>query len=118
MSTISFLKKKIPKAIAKKEVMKISATIAEAISPKAIILFGSFARGEMTDQSDIDLLIVVQNRDRISQDRKTVASLRPITQTPMDIVWMTFDDYIKKRKVGGIARVATAEGRILWGDLN
>lgn len=38
----------------------MSTRIAETVQPERIILFGSLARGEATEESDIDLLVVVE----------------------------------------------------------
>ncbi|MBF0627383.1 MAG: nucleotidyltransferase domain-containing protein [Magnetococcales bacterium] len=38
----------------------MSARIIEAVQPESIILFGSLARGDATEESDLDLLIVEQ----------------------------------------------------------
>jgi len=35
--------------------------IREVVEPKRIVLFGSSARGEMTPDSDLDVLVVVDN---------------------------------------------------------
>ena len=65
---------------------KIIAEIAERISkgyhPKKVILFGSYACGEPTEDSDIDLLIV-KNTEKKPLDRwiEVKKLLRDISQT-------------------------------------
>ncbi|MBF0291994.1 MAG: nucleotidyltransferase domain-containing protein [Nitrospinae bacterium] len=49
---------------------EITKRIADAIHPQKIILFGSAARGAMTEDSDLDLLVIAQDgthRRRASQ---------------------------------------------------
>ncbi len=46
-------------------ILKIAAKIKEAYSPEKIILFGSYAYGNPTRGSDIDLLIVKNTKDRV-----------------------------------------------------
>ncbi len=46
-------------------ILKIAAKIKEAYSPEKIILFGSYAYGNPTKGSDIDLLIVKNTKDRV-----------------------------------------------------
>jgi predicted nucleotidyltransferase len=40
---------------------KLVSIIVPLVHPKRIILFGSAARGEMKDHSDLDVLVVVRN---------------------------------------------------------
>jgi len=46
-------------------ILKVAAKIKEAYSPEKIILFGSYACGNPTRGSDIDLLIVKNTKDRV-----------------------------------------------------
>ena len=52
----------------KKLILEIAKRIAEQYKPKKIILFGSYAYGEPTQDSDVDLLIV-KNTDKRPIDR-------------------------------------------------
>jgi predicted nucleotidyltransferase len=45
----------------------VTQRIVEAVNPRQIILFGSFARGDATIDSDLDLLIV---QDTVQSDRE------------------------------------------------
>lgn len=40
----------------------VADKIARAVNPEKIILFGSWARGEATDESDVDLFVVHDGR--------------------------------------------------------
>ena len=44
--------------ISRQTIDEISTKIAERFQPEKIILFGSYARGEATENSDIDLLVI------------------------------------------------------------
>ena len=48
-------------------IYKIKASVAAAEPSAKIILYGSFARGENTTESDLDLLILL-NKDKISRE--------------------------------------------------
>ncbi len=45
-------------------VRNIIAEIAEKFLPQKIILFGSFARGKPTSDSDVDLLVILRTEQR------------------------------------------------------
>ena len=42
---------------------RVTAALIEAVAPERIVLYGSGARGEMTPESDIDLLLVLETDD-------------------------------------------------------
>ncbi len=52
----------------KKLILEIAKRIAEQYEPKKIILYGSYAYGEPTQDSDVDLLII-KNTDKRPIDR-------------------------------------------------
>ena len=47
-----------------KEIKKITRQIAENYHPEKIILFGSFAYGNPTEDSDVDLLVIKETKER------------------------------------------------------
>jgi len=50
-------------AYSNEEVREFIDLVAEVVKPDKIILFGSYAYGEPTDKSDIDLLIIKNGKD-------------------------------------------------------
>jgi predicted nucleotidyltransferase len=69
---------------------KVHAVVGRLIQmahPKQIILFGSYARGEITEDSDLDVLIVA--RDEVENTRRESVRLRGALkeiEMPIDIV--------------------------------
>ncbi len=83
--------------------------------PDKIILFGSAATGQMTKDSDIDLLIVepeTDNRRQLSaQIRVAVGSIG----YPVDVIVIRTSRFEQtKNLVGGIAYPANKYGRVLY----
>lgn len=56
---------------------------------RQIVLFGSYATGKPTRDSDLDLLIVVPTRKRWSDRVRELHALFPDRQVPMDFVVRT-----------------------------
>jgi len=50
------------------EITQFINLVAEAVDPDKIILFGSYAYGEPTDDSDIDLLVIKNGKDLTIDD--------------------------------------------------
>jgi predicted nucleotidyltransferase len=98
-----------------KTIAEIVRRILTVIQPDRIILFGSAATGQMTKDSDIDLLIVEPDtKDQKEQYLRVIKSLRGLGY-PFDILFITtewFED--SKELVGGIARPANKNGKVIY----
>ena len=78
-----------------KEINKINEQIKEKYKPEKIILYGSSARGTITENSDIDLLIIKETdkkrNERFREVRAIVRDLKrripfsPLVYTPTEI---------------------------------
>ncbi|MBF8259588.1 MAG: DNA polymerase beta [Actinobacteria bacterium] len=97
------------------EIGKIVNAIVEEVRPRRVILFGSVARGEAHESSDIDLLVVVADG---AHRRKTARRLyRTVSGAgvPFDLVVATEGDLARYGdRIGLVYRTALAEGRVLY----
>jgi predicted nucleotidyltransferase len=89
--------------------------IARKFNPVRIILFGSWARGEAREDSDLDLLVVLP---KVEHKRKAaIEILRTLNGLPIskDVV-VTTPEEIKARGhiVGDVLRPALQEGKIIY----
>jgi predicted nucleotidyltransferase len=94
------------------EVVRRVLTVAR---PDRIILFGSAATGQMTEDSDLDLLVVepapANTRDRSVSIRRALGDV----QYPVDVIVMSSERFEEtKNIVGGIAYPARKYGRVLY----
>ena len=95
-----------------KEVVRRVLTVAR---PDRIILFGSAATGQMTEDSDLDLLVVepepANTRDRSVSIRRALGDVH----YPVDVIVMSSESFEEtKNTVGGIAYPARKYGRVLY----
>ena len=89
--------------------------IVRDFDPLQIILFGSQARGDADQDSDIDLLVVFgELRDK----RKTALDIdRALSDLPVakDIIVSTPEELERNRaRIGSVLRYAQQEGKVLW----
>jgi uncharacterized protein len=94
------------------EVVRRVLTVAR---PDRIILFGSAATGQMTEDSDLDLLVVepepTNTRDRSIKIRRALGDVH----YPVDVIVMSSERFEEtKNIVGGIAYPARKYGRVLY----
>lgn len=68
---------------------EISRRIVAAFHPKQIILFGSYAYGKPTPDSDVDLLVVMDSTQRPADRQSAVARLVRPRPFPVDILVRT-----------------------------
>ncbi|MBI4810474.1 MAG: nucleotidyltransferase domain-containing protein [Ignavibacteriales bacterium] len=82
--------------ISMKEIQAIAKRIAEKYNVQKVILFGSYAQGNADENSDVDLLVVMNMKKRpIEQRYEIYKSLTPI-HFALDIIVRTEED-VKQR---------------------
>lgn len=83
--------------------------------PDRIILFGSAARGTMTRDSDIDLLVLERSpSDRRGESVRIGDALRGLGY-PFDVIVMQSERFDEtKDLVGGLAYPANKYGRVIY----
>jgi len=97
---------------------QIVELVTSKVSPERIVLFGSYARGDNKENSDIDILIVVKN---LANERKITrllyrALLDEDISIPIDFLAIDYEKYnMAKNKIGYIYKSIEQEGKIIYG---
>jgi len=94
---------------------EIIARVVQIAHPQRLILFGSAARGEMGPDSDVDLLVVVQEPvHRRDLAGKIYGNLHGVP-LPVDVVVVTENDIREfGNKIGTVLYPALKEGVIVY----
>ena len=101
--------------ISNDNIKHVAKNMAIATNAEQVILFGSYARGNATEQSDVDLMIVAESDlPRFKRSRELYKLLRP-HPFAMDIVVYTPRE-IEKGKRTDVSFVSTVlkEGKTLY----
>ncbi|MBF0261936.1 MAG: nucleotidyltransferase domain-containing protein [Magnetococcales bacterium] len=97
---------------------RVGAILGEAAGPSRVILFGSHARGEASEASDLDLLViepVVEHRLREMVRLRQL--LRPL-RIPVDLLVCSLSEADERRgQATSAVHWALAEGRTLHDSL-
>jgi predicted nucleotidyltransferase len=94
------------------EVVRRVLTVAR---PDRIILFGSAATGQMTKDSDIDLLVVEPAAANTHDRRVEIRDALGDIGYPVDVIVMRTERFERtKRWIGGIAYPANKYGRVIY----
>jgi len=101
--------------ITQKQINEVVEMIASKFKPEKIILFGSYASGTPTEESDLDLLVIkdsdVPSRLQNREVRKVTSGLK----IPIDVIVKTKNDFEKyKDIVGTIIYPANKFGRVVY----
>ena len=86
---------------------------------KKIILYGSYARGEAVEGSDIDLILLLENIDdpvvELEKCSKEIHKLDLIYDTLISVILIGVDQYMKRRLP--IILNSKKEGIVIWGEI-
>ena len=96
----------------------IVGKIAEAFAPKAIVIFGSVARGTADENSDLDILVILDTE--LSYYERTLAVRRAIgvTSIPVDILVFTPEEIeSEKDRRGSVVFEALNDGIVAYGKI-
>lgn len=98
-------------------IKNITDDIIDEVSPEKIILFGSYATGKFSKDSDLDLLIIKQMEKPISR-REVLKKIRKRLSkyiVPKDILVYSKDEFdYWKDSINHIIAVSLKEGKILY----
>jgi predicted nucleotidyltransferase len=94
---------------------EIKKRIVDAFAPERVILFGSYAEGRATADSDLDLLVVTERPvDRKEQLARTQALFREMP-LPVQVIIISRQEFEETQDViGGIAYPASKYGRVIY----
>jgi len=86
--------------ITPKKIRQAARKIVDALQPDKIILFGSFAYGEPTPDSDVDLFVVMESNERWTRRYLRVSEVLSPRPFPVDIIVRTPAEVRERLQVG------------------
>ena len=98
----------------------IISIIVSLASPDQIILFGSYARGDNTNKSDVDLLILKKGLKRGGDiiDAIYRAFFDHKIGIAVDLLAIDYDRYLElSNEIGYVYKTIKKEGKIIYGSV-
>jgi uncharacterized protein len=93
----------------------VTRTIVERFHPKRIVLFGSYARGDADEESDLDLFVEMETSRRPPERAIEIASVFGLHSWPMDIFVYTPQEVKRLKEEGGtLLEEIEREGKVLY----
>jgi predicted nucleotidyltransferase len=96
------------------QIKDVGRQIAERFSPERVILFGSYADGEPTQDSDVDLLVVMPAKGSPA-DQSVEIRLAVSSSFPMDVLVRTPEKVRERLAMGDpFMRRIMGRGKVLY----
>lgn len=96
-------------------IREIVQRIVSVSRPERIILFGSASTGQMTKDSDIDLLVLERDTHDNREERLRIRQALNDLGHPFDVIVMPTERFEESKNViGGIAYPAHKYGRVVY----
>lgn len=97
------------------ELPEAVARLADRLRPEKIILFGSYAYGRPTPDSDVDLLVILETDASATERYLAVSRLLYPRPFPVDILVRTPEEIEQALDTGDFfVREITTQGRVLY----
>lgn len=103
------------------DVNNIANKLLEVITPETILLFGSLAKGQENENSDVDLLIVWNDFNHLShaKRRQYLRKIIGIVDYPVDILTCTEAELITAyNDRNSFTHAAIQESEVIYGRLS
>lgn len=106
-----------------KMALAVGQAVLRETGAEDVILFGSRARGDYNDDSDIDLLLVhpgpkdYEFRARVKDNAKSMASVLYGSPVGVDLIWFSPEEFDRmRRSLNHVTAVAAEEGINMSGE--
>lgn len=94
---------------------KIVSLLVPELKPKMIILFGSYAAGRQTADSDLDLLVIEESCASKMAEKRRIRRMLAGIDLPKDILVATMEEFeFYRQQAGSVFREAFEKGIIVW----
>ncbi len=98
----------------RRQIQEITATIVEKFNPKRVVLFGSHARGDFRDDSDLDLFVEMETELRPPDRNIAISTVFGLRTWALDVVVYTPAEVARLRDIQGtLVSIVEAEGEVL-----
>lgn len=97
------------------DIQRMADIIVERFQPERIILFGSYANGTATEDSDVDLVVVLDTDGNLLDETAEVRMAVRHFRVPKDILVRTPQVFEHERQIGwSVFGQAERHGRLLY----
>lgn len=100
--------------VSRRDIRRVCSQIAREFKPERIVLFGSYAYGQPTPDSDVDLLVVMPFEGRATEQAVKISS-RLDHRFPIDLLVRTPQEVRQRLDWNDVVlREITSKGEVLY----
>jgi len=97
------------------QINEITERIVKNFNPQKIILFGSYANGTPTEESDLDLLVIKDSDSPSRLQNRKVRRILSDLRIPIDVIVKTPEEFRTYRDIiGTIIYPANKFGKVIY----
>lgn len=90
--------------------------VVKELRPEAVVLFGSFAKGDINEGSDVDIMVIADFKGRFLDRVKLLLDLNDEIRLPLEAVGYTSEEFRRMREKGNpFIREVLENGEVLHG---
>ena len=100
--------------VSRRDIRKYVDALARHFAPERVVLFGSYARGNPRDDSDVDMLVIMEHDKRKDVEQAVAIDVQLQRKFPLDLI-VCRPLEVKKRLAMGdsFLRTILGEGQVL-----
>lgn len=107
------LSKPLDPKICNQYIVQALSRISESGDWEQVWLFGSAARGEMTNISDLDFVVIYPDAEKLKLGRSLFYRSQIRSLCSLDVLFVTKSEFESKSKIGGVFYVCRNDGKML-----
>ena len=101
--------------ITQEQINEVSMRIVRDFKPQKIILFGSYANGTPTEESDLDLLVIKDSDSPSRLQNRKIRKILSGLKIPVDVIVKTPEEFrTYKDIIGTIIYPANKFGKVIY----
>ena len=101
--------------ITQEQISEITKRIVGHFKPQKIILFGSYANGTLSEESDLDLLVIKDSDIPSRQQNRKIRKILSDLKIPVDVIVKTPEEFqMYKDVIGTIIYPANKFGKVIY----
>ena len=105
----------MPRVVDDELVQEVARRILTVVRPDRIILFGSAASGQLSDDSDLDILVLETRTGNTRDERVRISDALRGLGFSCDVFVMQTENFEESKDViGGLAYPANRYGRVIY----